>query len=325
MTPLSASVHCRGHASCVEVEGLLRAAPRLRVLVADINCYGSLTVDMTAAHMLRNEEGLFQPLRIRGLQYGPDRAAAGAHAMAAALAVHASPLTLLDVQETLLDVPLLDVLVDAALKNKLAGMLFFQCSLSPASMPSLVRLLGAGSALTTLCIDADGVRLLDAPAAALLGIALHTNCVLETLKLTSADIWHDGISANTLLTSLVAHPSLRSLKIRCSKVPTVHAAYACTALFSLVAANAPALQKLDLESCKLDDVCLLPLMNALPRNTHLRKLILYDNDMSEAFARDVLLPAVRANKSLTKLGIADSQYGGREAHAILSSRCAASS
>jgi hypothetical protein len=42
-------------------------------------------------------------------------------------------------------------------------------------------------------------------------------------------------------------------------------------------------------------------MEALPRNTHLCKLYLSGNAMSEAFARDVLLPAVRANVSLTQL------------------------
>jgi hypothetical protein len=44
-----------------------------------------------------------------------------------------------------------------------------------------------------------------------------------------------------------------------------------------------------------------PVCAALPRNTHLRVLHCSVNRMSAAFARDVLLPAVRANGSLLQL------------------------
>jgi hypothetical protein len=43
------------------------------------------------------------------------------------------------------------------------------------------------------------------------------------------------------------------------------------------------------------------LIDALPRNTHLRKLNLEVNGCTEAFMRDRLLPAVRANTSLQHL------------------------
>ena len=43
-------------------------------------------------------------------------------------------------------------------------------------------------------------------------------------------------------------------------------------------------------------------MEALRRNTHLRAFDCYNTGMSEDFARDRFLPAVRANTSLRDLG-----------------------
>jgi hypothetical protein len=78
-------------------------------------------------------------------------------------------------------------------------------------------------------------------------------------------------------------------------------AFAGAALGALLAANAPALRELDVSCCHLGDAGMGPLLQALPRNTHLRELTCGSNDMSDAFARDVLLPAVRANGSLRTL------------------------
>ena len=46
-------------------------------------------------------------------------------------------------------------------------------------------------------------------------------------------------------------------------------------------------------------------MDALALNRHLRDLNLLGNGMSEAFARERLLPAARANTMLRKLDCAD--------------------
>ena len=49
----------------------------------------------------------------------------------------------------------------------------------------------------------------------------------------------------------------------------------------------------------LDDTAgLAPIVEALALNRHLRELDLSYNDMSEAFAREQLLPALRANTTL---------------------------
>ncbi len=54
--------------------------------------------------------------------------------------------------------------------------------------------------------------------------------------------------------------------------------------------------------CHLGDPALGPLVDALPRNTHLCSLdIARNGGISEAFAAQRLLPAVRANASLREL------------------------
>jgi hypothetical protein len=59
-----------------------------------------------------------------------------------------------------------------------------------------------------------------------------------------------------------------------------------------------ALCPLDLGLCDAD---VGPLFAALAQNTTLRKLFLWDNAISRECARDVVLPAVQANKSLREL------------------------
>jgi hypothetical protein len=308
--------------TCEKVTALLRAAPRLRLLVADVvDCNAD-----DAARMLRNED-VFQPLRIRELVVNGEGAdGAALHALAAALAAHASPLKHFGMDEAQLGVAdVQDALVDAALTNRVVGMKFGGCALSPVSAPSLARLL-SGKALTSLNITEEIGALLDAPAAALLGGALRTNTVLQRLDLIDLRLWDDLSAAMVLLSSLVAHPSLRKLSLEFNEVAPAHAACAGAALFALVAANAPALHTLNVSDCSLGDAGLRPLMEALPRNSHLRALYASDNRMSEEFAREELLPAVRANTSLMALH-SGSDYvgpyaGAVEAEAIVARRAA---
>jgi hypothetical protein len=300
--------------TCEKTTTLLRAAPRLRLLGADLDCNAD-----DAARMLHNEV-VFQPLRVHALDVDAEEAdAAALHALAVALAAHAPPLSHLSLGEAQLGAAdVLDALVDAALSNRVAAMEFEACALPAASAPSLVRLLG-GSALTSLTISCNLAQLLDAPAAALLGSALRTNGVLRHLKL-SVRLWVDLGAAMTLLSSLAAHPSLRELSLAVNKVAPEHAACAGMALFALLAANARALRTLSVSFCNLGDVGLRPLFEALPRNTHLRTLRCAGNDMSEAFARDVLLPAVRANTSLLTLWTGERHTGAMDAEALVVKR-----
>jgi hypothetical protein len=143
----------------------------------------------------------------------------------------------------------------------------------------------------------------------LLGAALRASTSLTSLSLHIEAYWGHLTATVGLLDAVSAHPSLRTLNFtvlslhRCGEFQ----ATAGAALSRLLLADAPALQTLRISSCGLGDAGLGPLFDALPRNTHLRTLHCCENDVSEAFARDVLLPAVRANTSLRELH-ADREY-----------------
>jgi hypothetical protein len=92
-------------------------------------------------------------------------------------------------------------------------------------------------------------------------------------------------------------------------------------LGGLVAANAPALTELSVAWCALNDDGLRALFEALPRNTHLRTLACFGNDVSEAFARNMLLAAVPANTSLRSLDVFfANSASAREAEALVAQR-----
>ncbi len=110
-----------------------------------------------------------------------------------------------------------------------------------------------------------------------------------------------------LFTALTGHPRLHTINLSEDFVHgDASAAYA--ALGALAAANAPALQQLDVSGSRLGDEGMGPLVEALRHNTHLRVLNCADNGMSHAFARDYLLPAVRANTGLRTLTVEPGYY-----------------
>jgi hypothetical protein len=206
---------------------------------------------------------------------------------------------------------------------------FAGSGLAPAAAPALARLLG-GSAVTDLAIRGGEVALLDAPAAALLAGALRANSTLTALRLQSVRLWDDVAAATTLLGALTAHPSLRTLSLfhnYAALRTEAERAAAGAALGALLAANAPALTELDINVCVPGDAGMAPLLQALPRNTRLLMLKCAGNLMTDAFATNTLLPAVRANTSLRRLaatGLMCRWPGEVEAEAVVARRAAAS-
>jgi hypothetical protein len=200
---------------------------------------------------------------------------------------------------------------------------FFSCRLNPASAPALARLL-AGSVMADLCVVGDGIAaLLDAPAATLLAGALRANTTLTSLRLTAVNFWENVDAAATLLGALTAHPSLRTLRISYDVEDEADRLVDGAALGALVAADAPVLTELDVRHCLLGDVGMAPLLAALRRNTHLRALNCNGNILTEAFAAHVLLPAVRANRSLRALTTERLWLAEREAEEVVARRAAA--
>jgi hypothetical protein len=279
--------------SCEQLVALLRGAPLLRTLHADVACD-----DAEARRLLRNEPP-YEALRVRRLQVScivPDEAATLALAadLTAHAAAHASLQELQLVRAPLGAAAALHAVVEAALACRLRRMDLFGCGLSPASAPALARLLGGGG-VTTLHIRGGDEQLLDEPAAVLLGGALRANTTLTSLVVDQVRMWEDSAAGVALLNALTAHRSLRTLGLGNNVVGTAQQAVVGAALGALVAANAPTLHDLDIYDSGLGDAGMGALVDALPHNMHLQALYCGENGMSEAFVRDRLLPAVRAD------------------------------
>jgi hypothetical protein len=310
------------------IESLLLAAPQLTACHADVFGWSSVG---DARRMLRNEPP-FQPLRLRTLrtEFGHDADEASVREVAADVAAHASLQRVELHRAPMRTLAALDAVVDAALARRFGSLRFWYCRLCPASVPALARLL-SGDTLTELYIQ--DWTLLDGPSAALLGDALRANSTLTSFSLTRMNPWHDTDVAAALLGALTGHRSLHTLQLAdtlqtAGEPPEAVRPAAGAALGALVAANAPAMTELDVSWCRFGDAVLRLLFDMLPHNTHLRTLHVAGNDMSEAFARDVLLPALRANDSLRELVAYEPEYERgnafmNEAQALVAARGAA--
>jgi hypothetical protein len=221
-------------------ETLLRAAPLLRVLDADVSC----SIGPEATRLLRNEAP-FGPLRMHLFcgsfnELAAAEVEADATALAASLAAHATLSSLRLLHAPLTAPAVLDAVVDAVLLQRVRWLELYSCDLSPASAPALARLL-SGSALTELAIWNGGEHLLDAPAAALLADALRANSTITALGMNGISLLSgDAEAAMTLLGALTGHPSLRMLRV-CYNPVGARVAAVGAALSALVAANTPAL------------------------------------------------------------------------------------
>jgi hypothetical protein len=273
---------------------LLVEAPLLRTFVADLSCNNEADVQ-AARHALRNEAP-FGRLRVRRLHARFCRQdEAGIVALAADVAAHAS-LEGLSLHNAWLNTAAAeDAVVDAALARRLQSVRLDMCTLSPTCAPALL----SSDALTTLQLTR--MPTMDAPTMRALAAALRANATLTSLELWRADAWRDAEAEAELLGALTGHASLRVLCLRANGADAGHEAAVGATLASLVAANTRALTSLHVSFCILGDDGLRPLLEALPRNTHLRTLNCTYNGTSAAFARDVALPALRANTGLRQL------------------------
>jgi hypothetical protein len=281
---------------CEQLEALLRSAPLLRTLHADVWCEGA-----EARRLLRNEPP-FEALRVRRLSFsgfarGEDAATL---ALAADVTTHATAhasLEELRLDHVLLDAPAaLDAFVETALACHLRRLELRGCRLSPASAPALARLLGGGALTALEWMEIYERAVLDEPAAVLLGAALRASTTtLTSLALHYTRLWEEPAAGVALLNALTAHPSLCELDFVGNDVGAAQQ-QAGAAFGALIAANAPTLRSLDIRQCGLGDAGMGPLVDALPHNTHLQTLDCRGNGMSDAFVRDRLLPALRPGR-----------------------------
>jgi hypothetical protein len=306
------------HLHLVYVENFGAPIPTFRAVVAAAPLLQVLTVeymfcDWNDAPRVLRAEPPFAPLELRGTLVvafarrrnfrdgGMERVGPFAAALAnATLQPALSQIQVVDADTA--QPAVMGALVDAAVARGLRHLSFSNCT-PPAAAP-LARLLTEGSItefdFSSLVAAADE-PLFDVAGAALVANALRVNTTLTKLNLSGASLCVDVRAAGMILGALIGHPSLRDLGIIGEETTTEACSALGAALAALIAADAPALLALTCFSTGLEDAGLAPIVEALRLNHHLRKLNCHSNGMSEAFARQRLLPAVRANATLREL------------------------
>ena len=179
---------------------------------------------------------------------------------------------------------------------------FLICRLTPMALPALTLLLRP-SALRSLSIYNDGVSLFTGPDLPAFCDALRSNSIPDQIILQKCDLWADPADAGMVLAALAARTTPFSLGLDGNRVGETQAQQfaAGTQLAQLITAGG--LEELNLNDCNLGEIGLVPIFKALSRATRLNTLWFNNEEMSREFARDVVLPAVRANTSLRRLDL----------------------
>ena len=245
--------------------------------------------------------------------------------LAAALPSHRGKIKALTVfQAPLRNGAVANALMHRVAEARVSDFFFTNCGLAPASLSCLTRLLEDG------CLERMSIRdnwralFEEGPDLTTFCHALRSSR-LQALELSRCRLWRDPAAAGELLAALVGHPTLCELSLHynldADNTADVRRA-AGEQLGSLITHNS-ALQKLNLAGNDLGEANLAPIFEALPRSSTLKELIFYGETISREFARDVILPAVRANTSLRTLDFGP--YGETlpelaEAQAIVAAR-----
>ena len=197
-----------------------------------------------------------------------------------------------------LSVVQLQAVVDAAAQRRMTSLLFARCSLGPEHLPQLARLL-ALPCLQRLHVYSNALPVIVGDGVPAFCAALRASNLRE-LALWGVRLFLSPPDGLAVLDALTGHSSIKELRLPGNRPPSPEAKLAVgQALGRLVAESA--LTSLNLGSYRLGDAGVGPLFAALAQNTTLRTLKLESNGISRECARDVVLPAVRANTSLRKL------------------------
>jgi hypothetical protein len=308
---------CGRRSKSLTVEAVLAAAPLLQVLTAE---YVRCETWEDTPQMLRAEPP-FALLQMRCrlvLYFGNDEEYEDINGDMELFGPFAAALKDVALQPALSELcfrhadtaqpALMGALTDAALARRLHKLRFEECT-PPAAAP-LARLLAEGSLTAFEILHEEQVMppsLFDAAGAALVAGALRVNTTLTKLELYRTSLCVDMRVAGVILGALVGHPSLREIEVSGEHTAAEDRNAFGVALAALIAANAPALHVLIGFHNSLKDAGLAPILEALALNRHLRKLDVVNNDMSDAFARERLMPAVLANTTLRELRCRDDE------------------
>ena len=139
-----------------------------------------------------------------------------------------------------------------------------------------------GAGVPAIC---DALR-----ASNLIDVSLHMMRLLHTLP--------DGLA---VLESLTGHCSVARLEISLNFVQQPESSVAVGEMLGRLIASSSQLEDVNVASCNLGDAGMRPLFEAIAGSRTLRKLDCSYTAISQECARDVILPAVRANTSLREL------------------------
>ena len=282
--------------SRLDMRRWLQAAPALRSLHVSME---GTAVELLQPDLLRSAAPA-GPLRLAGLQMGPPSTPAE---VAAALRAHPGAKGV-KIMSIALRAAESAPALDALLAGRAASVRFNDCALDAASVAPLARLIRCSKRLQHLfvCNAQHGLEpFLNAEGGAALAAALAANTTLRTLHL-SVRCWRNGEAAAAVLQAAIGHPSLQALVLPSSHLDALaNPAQTGAQLAAIITANSPALTRLDISLVALTDVGMEALTDALPRNTHLRELHCARVGMSDEFASDRFLPAIRANTALRLL------------------------
>ena len=254
---------------------------------------------------------------------------------AAALPSHSGKIKVLDVSsddvtnDALQNGAVADALVRGIAEAGVSDVSFSFCRFTPASLPRLARLLNAGC-MHSFGISDNG----DWQPVFEAGPELTTFChalrssTLQKLVLAEVELWQDLAASGELLAALVNHPTLKELSLPDFVGATDDTRRAAGKQLAPFVTHSSALQKLELTWNQIGEAGLAPIFEALHFSSTFKELIVDHEDISHEFARDVILPAVRANTSLRRLNFRydDEYYDEKllpelvEAHIIVAAR-----
>jgi serine/threonine protein kinase len=298
---------------------LRAAAPRLTELHVDVDVSTAEDEDALLRALLSDAATRCERFASLRLRFAACRADGGLHAALAGV----PELHLRDA-----DLASEDGRVDAlALAAGSQRLHFLSCQL-PASASASVRLLlqllrQPGLQALTLA-GRTGATLFGAPNEAQRAQrVLHdapphaVAAALTSLSLCGVGLFASAPCAAALLRILAREARLQRLDLSNNSRVEERRREEVGAALGVLLADAPALTWLDVSECGLGDAGLRPLATALAPNRLLRELRLQHNSMTSAFLADVLLPAVRANRSLRALRVEAQAEAARRAEEIV--------
>ena len=196
-----------------------------------------------------------------------------------------------------------DALVDAAISAGIKDTLFGGCGLSQTALPALTRLLQSPG---FVCLSVSNLSnrhaLLEGPALPAFCEALRNCRSLWNLKLAEVKLWADMAAATQLFAAMEGLPALQELNLNNDRTDATPASQrAAGECLARLIARSTSLRVLQLFNNWLGEAGLEPIFQALRGNSELVELIRMAEQVSADFARDVVLPAVRANTRLRKL------------------------